>query len=296
MKFKRQSVERSLTPIWLNEKLGGIKVAENVTERVLSEKKAYNKGIERGAYNSRLGHAQSGYAVDRINQKMSERLWRGKGKRILELGCTNWRDFIDFKNYAPAHLTCINISERELEKGKALAEQENTGGGGCLHEFLIMDAHKLDFSDNTFDIVFGTGILHHLDTETAVKEIYRVLKPGGEIIFGEPLGRNPVGKIVRRLTPNARTPDEKPLDKKEFSIINKYFKMKNSFFQLFYVPAGVISKYLFKSAYNPLMHGADRLDRCIEKAFRKTPVGLYYRYVLIDGFSRKQKCDEVDRS
>ena len=159
-----------------------------------------------------------------------------------------------------------------------------------------MDAHKLDFPDNTFDMVFGTGILHHLDTETAVKELYRVLKPDGEIVFGEPLARNPVGKIVRKLTPNARTPDEKPLDKKEFSIINTYFKMDNSFYQLFYVPVGVISKYLFKSAYNPLMRGADRLDHWIEKAFRKMSVGLYYRYVLIDGFSRKQGSDEGDRS
>lgn len=150
-----------------------------------------------------------------------------------------------------------------------------------------MDAHKLEFPENTFDLIFGTGILHHLEFEPAIKEIFRVLKKDGEMVFLEPLGRNPVGKLVRRLTPEARTSDEKPLDKWNFRILEQYFDMDNSYYQLFYVPAGVLSKHLFSSPYNPLTRMADRLDMWLEKSFKKSGICLYYRMVIIHGLPRK---------
>lgn len=45
-----------------------------------------------------------------------------------------------------------------------------------------MDAHKLDFPENTFDVVYGAGILRHLDYARALLEILRVLRPGGAMI------------------------------------------------------------------------------------------------------------------
>ena len=48
--------------------------------------------------------------------------------------------------------------------------------------FLEMDATKLDFPDNSFDLVISTLMFHHLTDEQfiqAVKEIKRILKPGG---------------------------------------------------------------------------------------------------------------------
>lgn len=210
-----------------------------------------------------------GYADIRKKNIVSEVLKKGKGKNVLELGSTSWNFFVDFPNYAPAHLTCINISEKELEAGIALSLEKGTAKY-CIHDFKVMDAHKMDFSDNTFDIIFGDAILHHLNFDVAARELCRVLKPGGEIVFVEPLARNPVGKLVRRLTPDARTPDEKPLDKEEFSILKKYFYLNNSYLQFFYVPAAVISKYLFKSARNPVMYVADKVDCFLEKIFKKT--------------------------
>ena len=50
-------------------------------------------------------------------------------------------------------------------------------------DFRLMDAHKLDFPENTFDVVYGAGILRHLDYARALLEILRVLRPGGAMIF-----------------------------------------------------------------------------------------------------------------
>ncbi|MDZ4838958.1 MAG: class I SAM-dependent methyltransferase [Bacteroidota bacterium] len=58
-------------------------------------------------------------------------------------------------------------------------------------EWKIEDAMNLSFTDNSFDGVFGSSILHHLELEKSLIEILRVLKPGGRMIFAEPNMVNP---------------------------------------------------------------------------------------------------------
>ncbi|WP_428491963.1 hypothetical protein [Rhodopila sp.] len=61
--------------------------------------------------------------------------------------------------------------------------------------------------------MFGIGIIHHLDTRQASREVARVLRPDGNAVFWEPMGTNPIIGLYRMLTPNARTVDEHPLAK-----------------------------------------------------------------------------------
>jgi SAM-dependent methyltransferase len=70
----------------------------------------------------------------------------------------------------------------------------------------------MDFPDESFDVVFGSSILHHLNLAPALGEIYRVLKIRGGIVFTEPNMLNPQIwlerniPIIRKLTNNS--PDE----------------------------------------------------------------------------------------
>ncbi len=79
------------------------------------------------------------------------------GKQVLELGTNSW-SVLERNEIKPASLYGINISENELELGIQKAETTFLSP-----RFLLMDANRLAFKDNTFDVVFGGGILHHLD-------------------------------------------------------------------------------------------------------------------------------------
>ena len=117
-------------------------------------------------------------------------------------------------------VTGIDISEVAIKNCKEKAIKR-----GVTNEtnFLVMDAEFPIFSSTTFDLVFGSGILHHLELGRALREISRMLKPGGRAVFLEPLGHNPFIRALRRLTPNARTRDEHPLLESDISKFNLYF-------------------------------------------------------------------------
>jgi SAM-dependent methyltransferase len=55
---------------------------------------------------------------------------------------------------------------------------------GLKGDFRVSDAEKLDFADESFDLVYSHGVLHHTpDIEAAIGEVYRVLKPGGRAVI-----------------------------------------------------------------------------------------------------------------
>jgi SAM-dependent methyltransferase len=147
-----------------------------------------------------------------------------------------------------------------------------------------MDAHKLNFPDRTFDVVYGAAILHHLEYERALLEILRVLKPGGAMLFREPLAVNPVAIVVRWLTPHARTVDEQPLRLRELALCRRLFDTTLHFEQLFSVPAGVISGLVQREPANWLTKSAFVADEAVLKL---APwIGPLYRMVLISGRKR----------
>src|SRR5438445_13488079 len=57
--------------------------------------------------------------------------------------------------------------------------------------YEIKNAYQLSYPDAVFDSVVGSSVLHHLEIQEAIREIYRVLKPSGTIYFTEPNMLNP---------------------------------------------------------------------------------------------------------
>src|SRR3954449_3514129 len=83
------------------------------------------------------------------------------------------------------HATCLDISPGMLATLRENAQRLGLNG---LVETVATDAEHLPFDDESFDLVFGHAVLHHLPgLEQAFREFGRVLRPGGTLFFaGEP--------------------------------------------------------------------------------------------------------------
>lgn len=98
-----------------------------------------------------------------------------RGLRVLEIGVGLGADHERFAT-AGAHLTGIDLTPRAVSRTRARLEVL-----GLPHDVREGDAERIDFPDNTFDVVYSWGVIHHSpDTPQAVREILRVLKPGGQ--------------------------------------------------------------------------------------------------------------------
>ena len=158
-------------------------------------------------------------------------LKRSKGKKALDYCCGNGEISI-FLAKNGAQVIGIDISSISIENAKKNAINE---GVEKNTSFFVMDAEKLEFEKNFFDIIVCSGVLHHLDIRRAYPELARVLKPEGEIICNEPLVHNPIFQLYRKMTPHLRTKWEMEhiLSKHDIKLAKEYFgKVETKFFHL----------------------------------------------------------------
>lgn len=102
-----------------------------------------------------------------------------RGKHVLEIGVGPGADFINWaRNQALA--TGIDLTESSIRLTKEYLSLE--GVGKKYFNLCLADAEELPFKEDTFEMVYAWGVLHHTpNTEKALKEIYRVLGPSGSI-------------------------------------------------------------------------------------------------------------------
>lgn len=99
------------------------------------------------------------------------------GLSVLEIGCGLGTDGAQFAR-AGADYTGVDLTEAAVELARRRFELFGLPGSFC-----VADAEHLDFSDESFDLVYSHGVLHHTpDTAGAIREVHRVLKPGGRAI------------------------------------------------------------------------------------------------------------------
>ena len=153
-------------------------------------------------------------------------------KNILDFGCGNGVYSEKVINFNPSKLTAIDISEEAIEAAK-------TKGNNKI-DFKVENCENTKLSSDSFDIIYGVGILHHLNLDKSIKEVERLVKRDGNIIFIEPLGTNPIINLYRKFTPNARSKDEHPFTFDDIKQLRKFFnkvKIKYyGFFTLLFLP------------------------------------------------------------
>ncbi len=114
------------------------------------------------------------------------------GRRALELGCGTG---VFLERVAPcgAAIVGLDLSADLLAKarGRVAAAPNVVLNRG--------NAESLPYADASFDAVYGSSVLHHLSLDRALREVLRVLRPGGQCAFTEPNILNPQVALMFRL-------------------------------------------------------------------------------------------------
>ena len=191
-----------------------------LTDQNLREKEFHDKlqsksqgRFENIFYKAILNAWEDFYNFLQINSKNSE---------ILDYGCGVGPVIEKVIKFNPKKITGIDISDVSISKAREKLNNYNT-----KIDLIVDNCEATKFSKNEFDIVYGLGILHHLQFSKCIDEISRILKPDGKLLFIEPLGTNPIINFYRFLTPKSRSRDEHPLVFKDFEMIKSKFKSVN---------------------------------------------------------------------
>jgi ubiquinone/menaquinone biosynthesis C-methylase UbiE len=103
---------------------------------------------------------------------------RHAGHKVIEIGGGMGTDLAQFARHG-AHVTDFDLSAGHLEHAK-----RNFRLRGLRGEFVHGDGENIPFPDNTFDVVYSNGVIHHTpDTAAVVRHMHRILKPGGKAII-----------------------------------------------------------------------------------------------------------------
>lgn len=189
---------------------------------------------------------------------------------LLDFGCGPGENALRFAR-AGFHVTGFDICEKNI-----ICSQKLFAKNGFAHKgaFSVSTAEKLPYADETFDVIVGIDILHHVDIPKAMKEIRRVLKKDGIAIFREPIEapfferiRN--FKIVTYFFPKAPsieahiTQDERKLNREDLKIITSIFPGTHSDRQL------ILSRFdkLIRKSQDKTYSFLEIVDHYIKKIF-----------------------------
>lgn len=114
-------------------------------------------------------------------------------KKVIDIGCGDGTYTIELYDKAsPQSIHGIDPAPNAVSIANEKVQERNI-------TFSVENAYKLPYADNTYDIAYIRGVLHHMEhPQLAIQEALRVAK---EIIVIEPNGYNPVLKIIEKISP-----------------------------------------------------------------------------------------------
>ena len=187
--------------------------------RAASEREYFNRYAE-SLQIARINPMQVFAPTCQENVFMLQQIGSLRGKRILDIGCGQGDTSVFFALQG-AEVWAVDVSDGMVDFTRKLAAHHAVSDR--IHA-AVRRVEDLDFSDDFFDVVYGDGVLHHLDIQTAVPNIVRMLKPAGCAVFLEPLKGNLFIRLYRRVANALRSTDERPLELQDLEFIRNQFQ------------------------------------------------------------------------
>ena len=144
-------------------------------------------------------------------RKWGNRLFKEQIKgsdRVCECGCFLGIPSIFLSLTNPkVKIHSFDISPLSMLKSRQLCEKFSSGVN-----LFTADFKALPFESNSFDWMFGFGVLHHCHYPETIGEIERTLSTGGKALFIEPQSLNPLIRMYRRIRREPYSSTERPYD------------------------------------------------------------------------------------
>jgi len=200
------------------------------------------------------------------------------GKRLLELG-TGAGEASAYFALRGCDCVATDLSTGMLKCCAELAKRH-----GVSVEICACHAEILPFPDESFDVVYAANLLHHVNPVRVLEEMQRVLKPGGQACFWDPLRHNPIINVYRRMASEVRSEDENPLDIRVVDQVRRLFS-RVEFDTFWFATLWLFLRFYLVERVDPnqerywkkivdeeprLRHGYRRLER-IDRIVKKLP-------------------------
>jgi len=145
-----------------------------------------------------------------------------RGKSLLDVGCGDGSNAVMLAQLG-ASVTGIDISSKAIDLAWKRAE---INGVNDSVRFCCSQLETAHFPQNSFDIIWGDAILHHLipELDMVVRKLTEWAKPEALLLFGEPINLNNTLRKFRLMLPlrTDATPDERPLESADMEIVRSH--------------------------------------------------------------------------
>lgn len=145
-----------------------------------------------------------------------------RGKRLLDVGCGDGRNSALLARLG-AQVVGIDIAPAAVELARKRAR---VNGVADATRFVCSPLEIAEFAPNSFDVIWGDAILHHLipELDMVLSRLICWARPGATILFAEPINLNPTLRRIRRALPiyTQATPGERPLEAGEIRLIRRF--------------------------------------------------------------------------
>lgn len=206
-----------------------------------------------------------------------------KDKRILDYGCGNGVHTVWLAKYG-AKVVGIDLSEKSLAVARERAKREKVGE---RVKFLKMDCEKMEFPDNSFDIIFDGGTFSSLDINKAFPEMARVLRPEGFVVGIETFGHNPLLNFKRKINQfrgkRTKWATEHIFRMEDLKLVKQYFERTETYF--FHLISWAAFPLLDLPGGKTLL----RLLETIERPLLSLPLLRKYAFKTVFVFSSPKK-------
>ncbi|MEV7966136.1 methyltransferase domain-containing protein [Sphaerisporangium sp. NPDC088356] len=155
----------------------------------------WNENFHHGYWLSEDDESSNQVATDRLTDLLIEKSGLGQGGRVLDVGCGIGTSTFRLAESTPAEIVGISNNQSQIDEANRRARAR-----GLDHRvsFENADVLALPYADGSFDVVWVFEALMHMDRVPTLREIRRVLRPGGRVVVTDLLQHGPLSEDARR--------------------------------------------------------------------------------------------------